>query len=741
MTTGSPDTGDQELIREFLTESLESLADVDGLFVQLEQRPDDLSTVDRIFRPVHSIKGNSSFFGLVNIKNFAHTMENLLQEIRSRKRMVTPEIIDLLLGGVDLLRGMIERFAAGSTSKEFLPEESACLERFASLQASTGGDIATLAAAARQLMENLLAGAAGNPLEALIKDAHNKVLEILHNVAPKAAAASAPTTDAYRIGKADVTADLNAVKSFIHDIKKAAEDKARSEAFLVSLGKLRAAAEGEKRVPLIEVLAALHNDFTTIQNAGIGFDDLMGGLLKERLDKAMESVEVVPAAGTAPASAPATAPVPALADAPAAAAVSAPAEKPAAAAHAQEAASKTLRIEEEKVDHFMSFVGELIIASEVFAYLQKKLEPFPQVREISQEFKNANITFNELSNNLQKSLMAVRRLPLKNILQKMPRLVRDVCSSTGKQAKLILEGEDVQIDKSLLEGLENPLVHMVRNSVDHGLESPEERAKAGKEEVGSVWITASADDETFRLTIRDDGAGLNLAAIKSKAVEKGLITEEKARSMSDSEAGLLIFGAGVSTAKKVTDVSGRGVGMDVVRTNIEGLGGSIAIDTVRGKGTTFTISLPMTVTLMVVDGLVAKVGEAFYIIPVMDVRESVRPQQNQVSTIAGKGEVIDVRGQLYRLVRLNEVLDLQARFTRPEESTVILVESRRMGTCGVMVDEVVGQQSLVLKDLGRQFNSLQFLQGGAVMGDGRIALVLDTEGLLTASLTAQGEMV
>lgn len=728
-TENNAEGSDQELIREFLTESLEALGDIDGLFVLLEQRPDDISTVDRIFRPVHSIKGNSSFFGLVNIKNFSHSMENILQEIRAKKRLVTPEIIDLLLKGVDLLRGMIERFAGGDFSKEFTPAEKECLERFAAVLASTGGDISTIARHARKAMHELLELAGDSPLLEKIRAAHELVQEMTLHIAPKGGE-TAEEGESFTIGGRDITAELGVVVSFVEEVKTASADTGRTDEFIAALNALRAAASDARIPTLQESLGALYSDFTTIQGSGIGFDDLMSSLLRERIESAMCSIDSGAPAGQPPARAKET-PQPQT---------PAPAESPREPTEAQQAPQqagaqpgKTLRIDEEKVDNFMSFVGELIIASEVFAYLQKKLEKYPQVREISQEFKNANIAFNELSTNLQKSLMAVRRIPLRTIMQKMPRLVRDVSSSTGKQARLVLEGEDVQVDKSLLEGLENPLVHMVRNSVDHGLEDPATRRAAGKDEIGTVWLSATADEETFRLTIRDDGAGLNLEAIRNKAVEKGLITEEKARAMSEQETALLIFGAGVSTARTVTDVSGRGVGMDVVRTNIERLGGSIAIDTQRGRGTTFTITLPMTVTLMVVDGLVAKVAEDFYIIPVMDVRESVRPAPGQVSTVAGRGEVIDVRGELYRLTRLYEILGLRPRFTTPQESTVIIAESRGR-TFGIMVDEVVGQQSLVLKDLGRQFNALSFLQGGAVMGDGRIALVLDTEGLVSCSL-------
>ncbi|MDR3078050.1 MAG: chemotaxis protein CheA, partial [Planctomycetota bacterium] len=408
--------------------------------------------------------------------------------------------------------------------------------------------------------------------------------------------------------------------------------------------------------------------------------------------------------------------------------------KPAAggqAAH-QDASGKTLRVAEEKVDHFMSFVGELIITGEVFAYIQKKLEQYPEVRKVAQEFKNANLSFNELSTNLQKSLMEVRRVPLKSVLQKLHRIIRDTASALAKKIDLEIIGEDVQIDKSLLEGLESPLVHMVRNSADHGVESPEDRKAAGKPETGTVRITAKATEEQFTLTIEDDGRGLDVGAIKSKAVSRGMLTEDAARNMPDKDAFRLIFNAGLSTAKVVTDVSGRGVGMDVVLSNLTKMNGNIAVDSTLGKGSIFTITLPMTVTLTVIDGLVARIGDQFYIIPISDVRESVKPAENQVHVIKGSQEVLNVRGVLHPIVRLSQVLGIYSERTveKTTEATAVLVQGKRGISAAFLVDELIGQQSVVVKDLGKEFANISCLQGGSILGDGRVGLVLSVQGVL-----------
>jgi len=736
MAPATPDSFeiDPQLLREFLVESLESLAGLDRLFISLEKNPNDHSIIDQIFRPVHSIKGNSAFFGLINVKNFSHAMENILQEIRSHKRNASQPIIDILLRGTDLLRQMLERIEQGNLSTEFLPEEEELLAKFNQVLEGEEAALEDLVSSVRTALHALTELGLDGTAAALVKTAREAFSQIAKTVAPGVGSSSGGSEAdlSFFLGDQDVTEDIGLLTSFIRNVITDQKDAQKCDVFQKSLHHLIEISKENGHKSAEEPLEALLSDFTTIHSSGIGFDELMASLLRERQDQFLQAVESREIEGTTvtPQEAPAEqnaekAEEPKKEDSsPTQASKSTASQKADASA-----AGKTLRIAEEKVDGFMSYVGELIIAGEVFAYIQKKLELYPDVRTIAQEFKNANISFNELSTNLQKSLMSVRRVPLRSVLQKMPRIVRDIITQNGKDVELTITGEDIQIDKSLLEGLENPLVHMIRNSVDHGIETPEERADAGKAAKGHVWVEASADEETFKIKIKDDGKGLDVEAIKAKAVEKENITADRARKMTDQEAYQLIFGAGVSTAKKVTDISGRGVGMDVVRSNILALNGNITIESEIGKGTTFTILLPMTVTLMVVDGLVARVGTESYIIPLVDVKESIRPTKDQVFTVSGKGEMLDVRGELYRLIRTYEMLGVEPETKDITGSTVILIEQRGL-SCGLMVDEVVGQQSVVLKDLGKQFSALEIIQGGAILGDGRVGLVFDTEGIM-----------
>ncbi|MDR1534886.1 MAG: chemotaxis protein CheA [Planctomycetota bacterium] len=942
---------DPSLLQDFISESQELLDGLDPLFVALEAAPDDMSILDGIFRPVHSVKGNSGFFGLANIKKFAHIMENILGEFRSRKRVATPHLIDLLLKGVDFLRGMINRLAQGDFSGQFLPEEQAHLELLNRAANESGGEGGAKGAGGAEEM-------AGDLLNAyeLAKRGETAALEglgaalksFIRLVLPeffKNGGGDKQPIIGYRLGKEDVTGFVKSIDSFIGGLEKNEKDEALCEVFLTSiqfiednggkvdpeiigpieqikddfltihesgigfdplmtslirerfdavlkklekyeiggegdfylrdenvsdlvksmqafildikklerdsgpsdafvgdisrLGELAAGSPG-----LVEALDRIRDDFVTIHESDIGFDDLMQSLISERMTGIMSFLELrapvqftyrlgdaevtpivnrledfvadpdsrardpgdaaelvrmlqelgeagdkagKPEVGQAAAALAGDidgliasqvgidgkmramfrerlekilpnlekgeAASAGIADSggggPAAGEAgprekSAEAAKPPAAQPApahQEASGKTLRVAEEKVDHFMSFVGELIITGEVFAYIQKKLEQYPEVRKVAQEFKNANLSFNELSANLQKSLMEVRRVPLKSVLQKLHRIIRDTAAALNKKIDLEIIGEDVQIDKSLLEGLESPLVHMVRNSADHGVEGPEERKAAGKPETGRVRITAAATEERFTLAIEDDGKGLDVEAIKAKAVSRGILTEEAARSLPDKDAFRLIFNAGLSTARVVTDVSGRGVGMDVVLSNLTRMNGAIAIDSARGKGSVFTITLPMTVTLTVIDGLVAQVGDQFYIIPLSDVRESVRPSSGQVHVIKGSREVLNVRGVLHPIVRLNRILGIYSDQVKENvtDATAVLVQGKHGVSAAFLVDELIGQQSVVVKDLGKEFANIRCLQGGSILGDGRVGLVLSVQGVLENVGLAQPE--
>ncbi|MBN1257196.1 MAG: Hpt domain-containing protein, partial [Planctomycetes bacterium] len=527
---------DQDLVEQFITESFEALADIDSLFVLLEQNPEDHSLIDSIFRPIHSIKGNSSFFDLDNIKTFSHAMENLLQELRSGKCHVSKRIIDCLLAGVDRLRLMFDGLVEGKTKAGLTAMEQKMCEEFIELAQQTEINSHELAAQLQEHMAALLAMELPPEAVSAIQETKTIVTALLQEFSLAEAVVEGNTgeTSEFNIGDTILSREFGIIRGFVKDIQEAQKDEQRCEEFVSTLANLKTEAGKSETPALLSSIATLEDEFVTIHQSNIGFDDLLSELIKERLAEVIKEIgkeakatplavaEQAPAETTAKQTKPEST-----------AAASSPTQSSGKAqVGSGKQGARTLRVAEDKVDHFMSYVGELIVSREIFAQIEHKLDAYTEVKDVANEFKNANIAFNELSNSLQESLMAVRRVPLSQATQKLPRIVRDLSSSFGKQIEFVMDVEGLEVDKSLLEGIENPLVHMVRNSLDHGIELPEQRAAAGKPETGHIWVSAEKDEGSFHLSIRDDGAGLDTNRLKEKAVAKGLIDQYTADNMS-----------------------------------------------------------------------------------------------------------------------------------------------------------------------------------------------------------------
>ncbi len=392
---------------------------------------------------------------------------------------------------------------------------------------------------------------------------------------------------------------------------------------------------------------------------------------------------------------------------------------------------RTMRVSEEKVDVFMHYVGDLIEISESFNLLQKRVD-INSDTQLAAEFKDVNSGFNQLSDKLQKSLLAIRKVPAGNLIQKVPRMVRDLANSLSKEVKVEVTGHDVQIDKSMIEALESPINHLVRNCVDHGIETPEERKKAGKNETGMIRIDIAEHGEDVIIKIEDDGAGIDPEKIRKKAIQMGLVTDEQTAQLNDRDVLKFIFSSGFSTAKKVSDVSGRGVGMDVVRTNVESLKGSIDLQSTLGQGSTVTLRLPSSLTVLVVNGMLASVGDQQYIIKVEDIYEAIRPKPEEITTVQGHAECLHIHGQIYPLIRLHELFGVETELTDPAEAMVILAKNK--DSCGaILVDNILGQQRAVVKELDKQFSYLNTVTGTAILANTRVGLVLDIPGILAES--------
>ncbi|MBI5637584.1 MAG: chemotaxis protein CheA [Nitrospinae bacterium] len=668
---------DPEVFKEYLAEVFESLAGLDEKFVALEQAPGDLKIIDGIFRPVHSIKGSSAFFGLNHVKSFAHILENLLDDLRKGVRVVTPVIIDNLLKGTDYLRAMFQRVVDGDMNFVLTDDEDTWIKGLAGRIG--GGPV--------EKEEESLGGCL-NLMHGLL-DEHKKTGKLTGDMLD--------SLDYYlsKARKMAVEGGLAAQKETVPappEPEKKTHEEGEGEEEPVKVEKLGEILLASGKVSTAQIEEALRNK---LEGEKLG-DALIrqGVITREGLTDAMESQK-----------------------------------KQAEEAAKKAAPKKTMRIEEERVDEFMAQIGELVIISETLNYLEKRLDAIPGASAISKEFKNSNITFSELTYQLQRGLSEVRKVSIKGLFQKVPRIIRDTATLLGKSANVEIVGDDVLLDKSLLEKLESPIVHMARNAIDHGVEMPDRREAAGKPRVGQVKISAEIIGENLVIKLKDDGAGLPRAKILQKAVNRGLISQQAGDQLADRDVFDFIFAPGFSTAEKITDISGRGVGMDVVKSALTDVKGKIVIESAEGAGTTFNISLPMTTTLVTINGLVVMVGESRFILPVEDVKESIRPRREEIFTVKDAREMVNIRGELYPLVRLYKNYRIQTNVTDVTDAVGILIEKGGKRCC-LMADAIVEQQNVVLKDLGRPFRKVRSIRGGAILGDGSIGLVINVEGLL-----------
>lgn len=384
------------------------------------------------------------------------------------------------------------------------------------------------------------------------------------------------------------------------------------------------------------------------------------------------------------------------------------------------ASSDTVKVSTEKLDNLVNLVGELVIANALIS------------ETLGSNGNGANKNLSHLSKivkDIQDQVMCMRMVPLKSTFQKMARLVRDVSAKVGKKVRLEISGEDTELDKTVIDEIGDPLVHIIRNSIDHGIEPQEERIARGKPADGLVRLNAFHRAGNIVIEIEDDGKGLCKEKLLKKALEKGLVEENA--SLSDQQIYNLIFAAGFSTAEKVTDVSGRGVGMDVVKKNVERLRGKVELSTVEGKGTKLSIKLPLT--LAIIDGMIVQVGPEKYIVPMLSIEESIRPKKEDISTVQQRGELINVRGDLLPMVRLHNLYNVQPKKTNPWEALIVVVEGEGQ-RCGILVDDLLGQQQIVIKSLGEQFRNICGISGSAILGDGRIGLILDVGGIMSMAL-------
>ena len=383
----------------------------------------------------------------------------------------------------------------------------------------------------------------------------------------------------------------------------------------------------------------------------------------------------------------------------------------------------SIRVDTDKIDKLINLVGELVITQSMLSDLGTRFEitQMPLLLE-----RMAQLEHN--TREIQERVMGIRMLPIGSAFSRFPRLVRDLSAKAGKKIQLVLSGEETELDKTVIESIGDPLTHLVRNSADHGLEMPEERLDNNKPELGTIRLNAFHSGGSICVTVEDDGRGLNRDKILAKAIKQGLIAEHE--KLSDDQIWPLIFKPGFSTAEKVTDVSGRGVGMDVVKRNIEGLGGAVSIKTALGKGTVFTLKLPLT--LAIIEGMTVRVGKETYIVPLLSILESIQPKAGTIKTVVGKGELLDVRNTYLPMMRLYDVFSLQPEYIDPTKAILLILETEGEQVA-VMVDEILGQQQVVIKSMEQNFRKIDGIAGATILGDGTVGFILDVRGLIEMS--------
>jgi two-component system chemotaxis sensor kinase CheA len=665
----------------FFEESFEGIDVMESGLLALGDGAADTEQINAVFRAAHSIKGGSGTFGFSGIAAYTHAMETLLDEIRGGRRPATRAVVDVLLRSVDVLRQMLTAVRDGGAV-----DESQVQSQRAELARVLAGEPAQAPAPPVEgRTEPATAGwhVVFQPHAHLMRSG-NDPLRLLRELAT--------------LGRLEVACDADALPALA--------DLVPEDSYLSWDLHLEAAVP---RSAIDEIFDWVEDDCDLAVMplpATVG-----GGISEARVSAAPEPVDRAPEA-------PAPAQPPKAESAP-----------PPAGSKSAPSGGGSIRVDTQKIDQLINMVGELVITQSMLGLLGADFDlgKLDRLREGLAQLERH-------TRELQEGVMRIRMLPIGFSFNRFPRLVHDLGASLGKRVELRISGESTEVDKTVIEKIGDPLVHLVRNSLDHGIESPAERLAAGKPEVGVIELKAAHRAGNVVIEIRDDGRGLDRDRILSKAAERGLVAPGAA--LGDAQVWELIFLPGFSTAELVSDVSGRGVGMDVVRRNINELGGCVEIESTRGRGSAITIRLPLT--LAILDGQTVKVGGETYVVPLTSIVESIQVRRDMVNLVAGRGETFRLRGEYLPVIRLHETLGVpDPRVTALTDGLLVVVEGdgRR---CGLLVDDLIGQQQVVIKSLESNYRRVDGIAGATIMGDGSVALILDVPGLIRlASRPAQ----
>ncbi len=690
-----------QFYQTFFEESFEGLDNMESSLLNLDVGEADEETINTIFRAAHSIKGGAGTFGFKAVSDFTHVMETLLDEIRDGKRLVTQETVDLLLQSVDCLREMLTAVQnEDEIDHETVSRTQAELEKL--LHSGQGGEGGN-EQSGQQISETGVASEDGvghegwligfTPYEDLMKTGNDPVRMF---------------RELSELGEIEVELDASNLPAF---------EKMDPE---VCYFRWRIKLKTDSGIEAVEEVFEWVDGVCELTIEPIPGNEHVSVQQETADDKHAEHGEPPPEKNKPHAGSAANKGVE---SSPKAAAPAARKKTGSGGDHG------SIRVSIDKVDALINLVGELVITQSMLGQIGEEID-IDKVEKLRDGLAQLERNTREL----QESVMRIRMLPISFAFQRFPRMVRDTAKKLNKEIELKLSGEQTELDKTVMEKIGDPLVHLVRNSIDHGIEPPDVREKAGKPRVGTVHLNAYHQGGNIVIEINDDGAGLNKEKILSKAREKGLIGADE--TPSDERIYEMIFDPGFSTADTISDVSGRGVGMDVVKRNIRELGGSIEVATEEGKGSTFTIRLPLT--LAILDGQLIRVGNDTFIIPLVSIIESLQADSSCINGLAGQAELYKLREEYIPIVRLYEVFALEPRTTRLDEGLLVVVEGDGQKV-GLFVDDLMGQQQVVIKSLETNFRKVDGVSGATILGDGTVALILDISSLIQVSKRARPE--
>jgi two-component system chemotaxis sensor kinase CheA len=683
---------DPSFYEDFLVEAQEHFEQIETNFLALEEAPGDLDLLNAIFRSVHTIKGAAGFLGLQKVQAVAHVGENVLDDLRKSRMELSDRVMELLFETVDMLKILVEdvRVQVRKQGEAEDPDPSELIRNLESLK--KGGSVQAVAPVAAATGELHLPAALSGVSEAGRKAAATALAEGKSVLGIHAELAGSIFGTAFNPFSMFQMVEL--VGRLLHRQLVPREPLVDLESFDPRTFHLDLVMLIEAAEPIEEIRKV----FGAVSNATITFHPL--------------SLGAAPKAETGEAAAEDR-------------------RKGGRRNSDEKGASDTIRVSQAKLEQFMNIVAELIISKTMISHLVERL--VPQVNghpaaTTAKELAHASVYLDHVSKEIQASVLGIRMVPVKTIFSKFPRMLRDLAKASGKKIDLQLVGEDTEIDKSIIEELGDPMIHLIRNSADHGIEMPEARVKSGKPEVGTVILRARHEGDSVVVEIEDDGKGIDPAVIRAKAVEKGLLSAERVDAMPDDEVIELIFAPGFSTAAKVTDISGRGVGMDVVRSNVRKLNGRVGVRSTVGKGSVFTIKLPLT--LAIIDALLVKSGNQVFAIPGTAVEETLIVPLETISHLTSR-QAINLRGEVLGVSRLKHLLKSSSPDSADEsEGLSVVVVSAAGRRMGIIVDSFVRRQEVVIKPLAPYLASLPGISGASIMGDGGVVLILDPAELL-----------